>query len=112
MLKPISATATIATSGTTSGAVELNGLAVVGLYTPSTFDGTTITFTACDTIDGTYVALATPASGTTYSITVTASRFYYLDRTIFFGARYIKAVAGSAQTTTDTILTFMLAQVD
>ena len=60
-------TATIAVNGTTSGAVDLAGCTLVGLFIPSTFDGTTLTITASTMLGGTYipVPMITAAVATT-----------------------------------------------
>lgn len=50
-----STSVTIATSGTISGAITLNGNNLVGLLIPSTWDGGNITIMGCDTVGGTYV---------------------------------------------------------
>lgn len=98
-------TATIATSGTTSGAVDLGNRKLVSIFLPSTFDGTTITFTASTTLGGTYVAVLNPLSGAAVSYTVAASRVININPADFAGLRFIKIVAGTTQSTTDTILT-------
>lgn len=98
-------TATVAVSGTTSGAVDLSGTDIVGIFVPSTFDGTSITFTASTTIDGTYVAVQ-DGDGSTFSLTTTASRYVPVKNlALISGLRYIKIVTGSSQTSTDTVFT-------
>ncbi len=101
------ATITIATSTTVSAAVDLYGTQLVGIFVPSTFDGTGITISASTAIDGTYVDVQTDhTSATAYPITTTASRYIPLDNlAIPEGLRYIKLTTGSAQTTTNTIFT-------
>lgn len=100
-------TATIASGGTTSGAVDLSGCTLVGLFIPSTFDGTTITITASTTLGGTYVTVQDgDGSSSAFTITTTASRYVPLDNlAIPAGLVFIKLVAGSSQTTTDTVIT-------
>lgn len=106
-------TITIADSTTVSEAKDLQGTTVVGIFLPSTFDGTALTFQASSTIDGTYVAVEDGA-GTPATITLTASaasKYIALSAAIqdqLRGLRFIKVVTSSAQTTTNTILTLAL----
>ena len=101
------ATITIADSTTVSNAVDLNGTKLVGIFVPSTFDGTAFTFTACDTVGGTYLAVQIDhTSSAAYTVTTTASRYVPLaNLDIPAGLRFIKIVTSSAQTTTNTIFT-------
>lgn len=97
---------TIASGGTTSGVITLEGFAMGMVMLPSTFDGTTVTFTVCDTYGGTYVPY-TGTDGNAVSITTAASKAFALPEGLF-AAKYIKMVGGSTQTTTDTVFTVML----
>lgn len=105
----LTSTIVIATSTTVSPAIDLYGTQLVGIFIPSTFDGTALTFTASSAIDGTYVAVDVDnTSASAYTVTTSASKYVPLMGTqIFQGLRYIKIVTSSAQTTTDT--TFTLA---
>lgn len=105
--------ATIASGGTTSNEVDLAGTTLVGLYIPSTFDGTTLTLTAAPTAGGTHVAVQIDhTSASSYTITTTASRYVPLaNLAIPSGLRFIKLVAGSSQTTTDTVITLVTRPV-
>src|SRR4051812_42998184 len=106
-------TATIASGATLSGAVDLSGCTLVGLFIPATFDGTTLTITACDTKGGTYVSVQQDhTSASAYTITTAASRYVPLDNLdIPAGLQFIKLVAGSSQTTTDTVITLAVRPV-
>lgn len=100
-------TVVIATSTTISSAVDLLGAQLVGVYVPSTFDGTTFTLTVCDTLAGTYTTLI-GSDGNAVTLTVAASRYLGLtdaQQAQLRGAKFIKIVCGSAQTTTDTVFT-------
>lgn len=103
-------TATIATGQTTSGEVDLGGTMLVGVFLPATFDGTTLKISAATASGGTFVTVENGA-GTPADVTLTASahsKFVPLaaaDRDIVRGLRFIKLVAGSSQTTTDTVIT-------
>lgn len=107
------ATITIASSTTVSEAIDLHGTTPVGIFLPSTFDGTTIKFQAASASDGTYVAVE-DGGGTPAEITLTASaasKYIAFSAAIqdqLRGLRFIKVVTGSAQTTTNTILTLAL----
>lgn len=93
--------AVIAAAGTTSAAILLYGLRAVGIFIPSAFTGTTITFTVSS--DGvTYVPLYDSA-GTQVSITVSTSRYIYFDPVIFAGIAYLKVVSGSTEGTARTL---------
>jgi len=100
---------TIALSGTQSAEVDIGNYDIVGIITPSTFDGTTITIQASPTSGGTFypVAAANTAS-TAYTITTTASIWSPIDPTVTRGLRYIKLTCGSSQTTTATVLQLVL----
>src|SRR5260370_538426 len=97
-------TITIATSTTVSNAIDLFGCTPVGILLPSTFDGTTLKLQACDTFDGTYVAVEDGATSPA-EITLTASaasKYIAISGTIqqqLRGIRFLKVVTGSAQTT-------------
>jgi hypothetical protein len=98
--------ATVAVDATTSARVVLDGFAIGMVYLPSTFDGTTITFTVCDTEDGTYLPYE-GTDGNAVSITTNASSAFALPEGLF-GAPYMKFVCGSNQTTTATIIRLSL----
>jgi hypothetical protein len=99
-------TATVAVDAATSSRVVLDGFAIGMVYLPSTFDGTTVTFTVCDTEDGTYLAYEA-ADGTAVTITTNASSAFALPEGLF-GAAYMKFVCGSTQTTTSTVIRLTL----
>jgi len=83
-----------------------DGYAMGMVFLPATFDGTTVTFTCCDTYGGTYVPLE-DSSSAAVTITTAASQCFALPEALF-GAPYCKIVAGSSQTTTDTVFTVSL----
>lgn len=84
---------TVADGQTTTPAVAVEGMKVLGVYIPTGLDGTTIGFTACDTLAGTY--LSVQDSGGAISYTVAASRYLALDPAKFLGIAYLKIVLGS-----------------
>lgn len=94
---------------TPTDGIDLIGMTLVGIITPSTFDGTTITFTACDTYGGTYLGVY-DKTGTLYTVTTAASRYNIIPPADTAGIRFIKPVTTS-QSTTSTVLVFVLAPV-
>jgi selenophosphate synthase len=102
-------TATVTATGTTTPEVDLANFDLVGIFVPSTFDGTTITLTAATATGGTFVAVsADNTASTSYTITTTASKYAPINPVVTQGLRFIKLVCGSSQTTTDTIFTLAL----
>lgn len=99
-------TVTIANGATTSAEIDLEDQVIVGLYTPSTFDGTTITLTTAPTAGGThYPVAASNAASTAYTITTTASTYTPVKcDEVTLGLRYIKIVCGTSQSTSATDL--------
>lgn len=99
-------TVSIAIGQTTSPVVDMAGMRNLGLFIPATFDGTTISFTACDTSGGTFVPVNN-IWGQLVTMTVAASQFYDLPGELT-ALRFIKIVCGTAQatTTTDFILAY------
>jgi hypothetical protein len=97
---------TVATGETTSSAAEIWDASFGMLYIPAEFNGTTITFTVCDTIDGTYLGVK-EENGSDTSLTVAASTAVAIPSEVF-AAPYLKIVCGSAQTTTPTVFRLSL----
>jgi len=85
-------TATIASSGTTSGAVNLFGCTAVSFEVPSSFTGTSITFEA--SIDGgvTFKQLRSQ-DGTAVTYIVATDGIYTLSANTFAGVDQLKFVA-------------------
>jgi hypothetical protein len=103
-----STTVTIAATGTVSTALSLGDKDFVGILLPSTFDGTTITFSVCETVNGTYQPLQLSTASVALSITTAASSAITLDPIIFKPWSFVKITSGSTQTTTDTVITCKL----
>ncbi len=98
------ATVTIATDDDLTEAVDLRGTQLVGLHVPSNFDGTGIILFACDTIDGTFLAVQTDStSATALPITTTASRYVPINPIVTEGLRFVKIGTVTGQTTNNTI---------
>lgn len=93
--------ATIASSATTSDAIDLEGLCLVQIQMPAAFTGASITFTSSH--DGvTYQSLYN-SSNTQYSITVAASRNYNIAPSDFAGCRFLKIVSASSEAASRSI---------
>ena len=106
----LNVTVTDAENTTPTTGIDLLGYSLAGISFPSTFDGTALTFTVCDTQGGTYLAMI-DKNGTTYTVTCAASRYVALPPADFAGIRFIKPVCSTAQSTTDTIFVFHLAPI-
>lgn len=91
----IQGTTTIANTATTSAAISTHGLSLVGIQFPTTFTGTTVTFTMSDAVDGTYVPVYNAAGAV--SVTIAQARYYALDPKDFQGIQFLKIVSGSAE---------------
>lgn len=86
---------TIASSGTTSGAIDLQGLVLCQIIMPAAFTGTGLTFSS-SWDDVTYQVLYN-SSNSALSLTVTASRNYDLAPQDFCGCRFLKLISGSTE---------------
>ncbi len=103
--------ATIANGQTDSGAIDLTGLELVGLFAPAGFDGTQLKFSAAPAIDGAYVTVQ-DGNGTDYVLTVTPNRYIpFPDLTLTSGLRFVKLSAVTTQTGGDSILPLALRSV-
>ena len=93
----------IAESGTTSDAIDTSEETVVGLEVPASLDSTSISFTCCESSDGTFVPLR-DTTNTPLSITCdnTAGQFFF-DPSNFAGVRFLKVVMGTTETSARTL---------
>ena len=94
----------IANAGTASAAIDCGGFTLVGIKIPAAFTGIALTFTMCDTIDGTYVPVKVTTSGTALSYTVAPGGYYAIDPKDFYGIRYLKIVSGSSEAAERTLV--------
>ena len=93
--EPIVVDATIAASGSLSGAVHLpNGHALVGILMPAAWDTAALTFQV--SLDGTTFQNAYVAAGTEVSVTAAAATTIALDPATWLHARYLKVRSGTA----------------
>jgi hypothetical protein len=77
----------------------MQGQTVCGFFTPAVFASTAVTFSVCDTKDGTYVPLK-DSSGSAISFTVSTSGYYGFKNdqiSAFQGVKFLKAVGGSSE---------------
>ncbi len=101
-------TTTIAVGQTDSSAIDLCGLELVGLFIPSNFTATAISIQTAPASGGTYVT-AQDGYGSTYSITVSANKYVPISNyNVVAGLRFIKLIAGTAQSSTDAVITLAL----
>ncbi len=101
-------TATIANGQTDSGVIDLSGLELVGLFIPSNFSATSLTFQAATSAGGTFVGVQ-DGYGSAYSLSVAASKYVPIHNfNVIAGLRFLKLTAASAQTPTDAVITLAL----
>jgi hypothetical protein len=92
------ASATIAISATTSNAVSVGQSTVVGVEFPAAFTGATVSFTTCDTFDGTYLPLYDTANAlVTVTKTGAAGIASINPRTVEGLLPYVKVVSASTE---------------
>lgn len=88
-----------------TGYIDTYGYLIAGIIVPAEFDGTAITFQAAPNdggSPGTFLGCYNDA-GTELSVTCAASRHVLIEPQTFAGARYVKLVAGTAQTGDTTL---------
>jgi hypothetical protein len=104
-------TATISSGQTTSAAIDLSGVELAGLFIPSTFDGSAVGIQAASAVDGTYLTVQDGA-GADFSVPVTAGKYVPISTlAVTAGLRFIKLVAGTAQSGGDTVITLALRPI-
>lgn len=96
MARTSSTTVTIASSGTTSQAVDVGEWLIAGIVTPAALTGITMTFTGALTEGGTYRPLR-DSSGTAISVTVSPDDHILIEPQTFAGVSWIKLVSGSTE---------------
>ena len=89
-------TTTILNTATDSDDTDLGQATLVGVYIPASFTGTSISFKAATTQDGTYAPIKDGA-GALVSKTVAAGDYITLDPVTFAGVQFLKVVSGSAE---------------
>lgn len=93
--------ATIPVNTALSNALDIREYAIFQALIPANTEGTTLTFQACDTLDGTYLNLY--ENGTEVSITVAAGRAESLDPIAgaLAGTHFLKIRTGTAASATN-----------
>jgi hypothetical protein len=81
-----------------SNAVDKGSLELVGIELPAALDSTTLTFTVCNTLAGTYKSLYWGDTDAQVSVTFAASAAVGLDPAKFAGWRYIKISVDGTET--------------
>ncbi len=92
---PLYETVTIASSGTTTAAVDLKNKVLLGYQLPGTMTSTSMTYHASSTVGGTYTVMR--KAGADFADPILASKWVVLDPADFAGVRFLKLVAGSAE---------------
>lgn len=88
------------TTATTSDALDISGstdYTFCGFFIPSSFSGTSVSFTVSTSLTGTYFPM-TDEYGANISYVVAASKYVRCKPTDFAGVRFIKMVSGSSET--------------
>ena len=97
----LTGTVTIASSGTVSTAITIEGgRTVLALRTPATLTGTEFKFQSSTDGDN-FFALYN--GSTEYAVTVAASRYVSLNTEVMAGVRFLKVVSGSSEAAARTI---------
>ena len=86
----------IANGDTKTQAIDLGQATLCGVFVPSAFTGTAISFEASSTLAGTYVAVK-DGLGASVSMTVAAGQYILIDPALMAGVRFLKVVSGSAE---------------
>lgn len=89
-------TVTIDESATTSDALSLSRLTLVGLITPAALTGASITFKAASSADGTYRTL-TDSDGNALTVAVSADKHIALDPSAFIACDNIQLVSNQTE---------------
>jgi hypothetical protein len=95
---PSPVTATIASSGSLSAAIDIGTMRSIGIIMPATWTTADLTFSVCDTLGGTYSNLY-DAAGTEVDIPVAQAKAYTLSAAmtrLIAPWRYIKVRSGTS----------------
>lgn len=98
----VDSVATIASSASTSDAVDLFGNTLCGIYLPSSFDGTALSFTSATTLNGTYQSLY--KNGAPLSETVAAGAYIRIDPSDFAGVQYLKITSNATESSERSLI--------
>ena len=77
-------------------AYDLNGMTLVGVHVPTSFNGGTLTAYTCLTFDGTYVPVRDGTTGNTVTVTVTSPACYVtFNPDLMRGVRFVELVSNT-----------------
>jgi len=94
--------AVIASSGTTSAEINLQGTTLCGLFIPSTMTGTELTFQVSNAAGGTFYDMR-DIYNNLITVQITDGDFVYIDPTLFAGVQFLKIVSGDTEAAERTI---------
>lgn len=94
-------TVTIASSGTTSTSLQLQGTIPLAIQTPAALTGTSFTFQSSNDGSAWYDLYN---GSTLYSVTVGINRYIALNPDVFEAVRYVRIVSGSTEAASRTIV--------
>lgn len=89
--------ATIKSGQTKSNIIKLTGSSIVAIRPPTGLEGTSLTFEASEDIDGDFKAVTRAIDGNPVTAVVAADKHVLLLMSDFFGARYIKIISSSTE---------------
>lgn len=95
-LNPALAT-TILSGQQESAAIQCGGLALCGIFVPTGFTGTALTFEASPDGVAAYVPVKSTTSGSALSYTVAAGEYIAIDPKDFQGIAFLKIKSGTAE---------------
>lgn len=96
----------IAASASESSLINTGGMCLCGIFVPTGFTGTALTFEA--SVDGTiFVAVKSTTSGSALSYTVAAGEYIAIDPKDFQGIQYLKIKSGSTETSARVLVCSM-----
>lgn len=91
--------------GVTSDAADLEFDALLGLFVPDDMAGTLLTFSVCDTADGTYSPIRNDENGAVSLVISDTGAYYPIDPASFVGVRHLKITSNAAETAVITLAT-------
>lgn len=93
MVDTVTQSANIAISTSLSAAVNLGEKVAIGILMPAAWDAANLTFQG--SVDGVSFSNIYDSSGNELTVTAAASRYIYLDPTVFVGLNQIKVRSGT-----------------
>lgn len=87
--------ANIANGAQVTGVIPTGGFKLSGIKMPAAFTSVTLTFTVCDTANGTFVPLNNASGPVTYTVAV--SNYYAINPADFEGVAFFKINTNAAE---------------